>query len=133
MGLFIDRLKSLLREDDRRVDRKPTSQVVAYYWEGGTPTPHPIRDISIAGAYLVTEHRWRPGTIVNMTLQRTDQIETDVVRALPVQAKVVRQSTDGVGLRFLLPVPNKYRDAYSMASLADRKALRAFLTALIKD
>ncbi|HEY6764483.1 MAG TPA: hypothetical protein VI386_06905, partial [Candidatus Sulfotelmatobacter sp.] len=46
--------------------------LVAYYWDGAAPTSHKIQNISSTGFYLTTKERWLPGTMVTMTLQRTD-------------------------------------------------------------
>jgi c-di-GMP-binding flagellar brake protein YcgR len=93
--------------------------------------PHPIRDISQTGAYLVTEQRWRPGTIVTMTLQRIAGAEDDPMRSIAVQAKVVRQGSDGVGLRFILTLaPRTREETVSMGGTADKKTLVSFLDAV---
>jgi hypothetical protein len=58
--------------DPRRAPRVPGNGLAAYYWNGALPAAHGIRDISSSGVYVVTEERWYPGTLVLMTLQRTD-------------------------------------------------------------
>jgi Flp pilus assembly protein TadG len=65
--------------------------------------PHRIRDISLAGLYLLTEQRWYPGTVVRLVLQRGGAAETDPHRSITVNAKVVRSGSDGVGLALVLP------------------------------
>ena len=58
--------------DPRKAPRVPAPGLAAYYWNGSSPVAHGIRDISSTGLYVVTEERWYPGTLVLMTLQRTD-------------------------------------------------------------
>ena len=77
--------------------------LVAYFYDGGPPTAHCIRDISATGMYLLTLQRWYPATVLTITLQRTDKDEAGVRQSISVQARVVRSSDDGVAFRFLLP------------------------------
>ena len=51
---------------------------------------------------MVTEERWYPGTLVLMTLQRTDRGEELAERSIAVQSRAVRWGPDGVGLQFIL-------------------------------
>ena len=128
MGTIWERVSLFFQEDNRKATRQKTTRLVAYYWDGATPQPHPIRDISETGAYLMTEQRWRPGTIVTMTLQRDTGTEQDVLRSIAVQAKVVRQGPDGVGLRFVLSTtPRSKDDALSAGRTADRRTLLDFI------
>jgi hypothetical protein len=64
---------------------------------------HGIKDTSATGLYLLTENRWPLGTLVMMTLQRTDSADEKLDRSIAVQLKVVRWGLDGVGLQFVLP------------------------------
>ena len=131
MSSIWDRIGQYFKEDNRKDARKQTSRLVAYYWDGATPVPHPIRDISQSGAYLLTEQHWRPGTIVTMTLQRNAENADEALRSIAIQAKVVRQGGDGVGLRFVLTLPSRSRDdSAAMGGTADKKTLLAFLDAV---
>src|ERR1700723_2231485 len=94
--------EQLMSRDRRRTRRYEAPRLVAYYWDGATPQAHRIRDISSTGFYLLTEERWYAGTLVTMTLQRTGSADTGSERSIAVQAKVVRSSTEGVGLSFVL-------------------------------
>src|ERR1700722_13885699 len=58
--------------DRRRSDRVRAPKLAVYYWTGSQPVQHEVRDISPTGLYVLTDERWYPGTIVKMTLQRTD-------------------------------------------------------------
>jgi hypothetical protein len=51
--------------------------------------------------YLLTADRWYPGTVIQITLQETHPPEVNAQRWIAVQAKVVRQGSDGVRLAFL--------------------------------
>ena len=134
MSSVWERIAQYFKEDNRKSARQQTTRLVAYYWDGATPAPHPIRDISLTGAYLVTEQRWRPGTIVTMTVQRIASADDDPMRSIAVQAKVVRQGTDGVGLRFILTLNARTREEnVSIGGTADKKTLVAFLEGVEPD
>ena len=128
------RFAKLMKDDNRKASRHMTSSVVAYYWDGGVPAPHPIRDISISGAFLPTDQRWRPGTIVTMTLQKSNDVAGDPHRSIAVQAKVMRLSPDGVGIKFIFPDSEKIRgENIPMGETADRKALLTFLKSIPRE
>jgi hypothetical protein len=112
--------------DPRRAPREATPRLAAYYWTGAAPEAHSIRDISSTGLYIVTEERWYPGTLVLMTLQRTDNGEEVTERSVAVLSRAVRWGEDGVGLQFILP---KNQDA-KRSDGADRKTLDKFLNGL---
>jgi hypothetical protein len=119
--------------DPRRAPREILPGLAAYYWNGAAPEPHGIRDISSTGLYLVTEERWYPGTLVLMTLQRTDCGEEIEERSISVQSRAVRWGSDGVGLKFVLPdAQNAKRGQNLLKDGADRKALDRFLQKLKK-
>jgi hypothetical protein len=115
--------------DPRKAPREQAPGLAAYYWTGGAPEAHPIKDISPTGLYVVTEERWYPGTLVLMTLQATAFGEEVTERTICVHSRAVRWGKDGVGLQFVLQ--NEAADP-SMAA-ADRKALDRFLLRLRKS
>ena len=93
--------KLLLGPDDQRWgERKPVPGLVAYFFTGGAPKPHLVRDISTSGIYVLTSERWYQGTYVRLTL--TDERDPSAEKSLTLYAKVVRSADDGVGLEFLL-------------------------------
>ena len=115
--------------DPRKAPRDAAPGLAAYYWTGGPPESHAVKDISATGLYVVTEERWYPGTLVLMTLQVTDAGEEVSERTICVHSRAVRWGKDGVGLQFLL---QKDSEDPSMAA-ADRKALDRFLQRLRKS
>ncbi len=124
-------LRNWLSSDRRRAHRKPLPGLVAYYWTGSTPRAFQIADISIAGLYLLTEDRWYPGTMVLMTLQRTDSLGNNLDDAIAVQGKVVRWDSEGLGLAFILPKgTGSDISERILARGADRKDLERFLKRL---
>ena len=120
--------------DPRQAPREVAPGLAAYYWNGGTPQAHHIRDISASGLYVITEERWYPGTLVLMTLQHTDSGDQAVERTIAVQSRAVRWGSDGVGLQFVLPTAEDLRRGSHnpLTDGVDRKALELFLRKLKK-
>jgi len=119
--------------DPRRAPRMPGHGLAAYYWNGDAPAAHGIRDISATGLYIVTEERWYPGTLVLMTLQRTDCGEEVAERAIAVQSRAVRWGPDGVGLQFVLEDERSQRDGRPLLDSAGRREVERFLEYLKKE
>ncbi len=124
----------LLSEERRRARRRKSLPLVAYYWDGANPIAHQVRDASPAGLYLLTEHRWYPGTILAMTLQHSGAAEGDPERAIAVNARVVRTGDDGVGFEFILPEKQAELEALPgmPAPLISKKRLENFINRLDK-
>jgi PilZ domain len=118
-------LQNWLSSDRRRAQRQPLPGLVAYYWTGSAPRAYQIADISNSGFYLLTEERWFPGTMVLMTLQRTDSSGKNLDDAIAVQSRVVRWGSDGLGLAFVVSNANG-RDAIRENGV-DKKTLERFL------
>jgi hypothetical protein len=87
-------------KDPRKATREEIPGLIAYYFTGGTPEGFEVRDISSTGIYIVTQHRFYPGTVVRVTL--TDRHLPTPERTITVNAKAVRLARDGVGLEFIL-------------------------------
>ncbi len=120
--------------DPRRAPRTPGNGLAAYYWNGDVPTAHGVRDISATGMYVVTEERWYPGTLVLMTLQRTDCGEEIAERAVAVNSRAVRWGPDGVGLQFVLANEREVRAGrLPLLDAAGRKELERFLEYLKRE
>lgn len=120
--------KRILSDEKRHAEREKAPPLVAFYWDGAMPVSHPVRDVSLAGMYLVTAQRWYPDTVVRTTLVRTDKPDTDRCRSLELLGRVARSGTDGVGLAFILPHAKTPHDTdEATATVADEEMLRAFL------
>jgi hypothetical protein len=118
-------------EDPGRARRHPLPGLVAYHWTGGAPQAHRIGDISITGLYLLTEDRMFPGTIIEMTLQRTETDSKNPENSIAVLVKVVRWGPDGTGLQFVFsPSADQSKSASVQERGTDMKALVEFLQKL---
>ena len=116
------------KQDRRKYGRKSTSNLAAYFWTGAAPKTHEVRDVSPSGLYLKTEERWYPGTVVTMTLQRTDAPTESPDRAITVKSKAVRSDADGVGLEFVHPEGKEdLENKDDFGKPADKKKLHRFL------
>ena len=118
--------------DPRKAPREEVPGLAAYYWTGGAPKAHEIKDISSTGLYVVTEERWYPGTLILMTLQKTENGEVSTERSISVHTRAVRWGKDGVGLQFVLPVGSARDAAGQLVSGSDRRELEQFLRQLNK-
>jgi uncharacterized membrane protein (UPF0127 family) len=125
-GLIRSWLQNWLSSDRRRAKRQPLPGLVAYYWTGGNPKAYRIGDISSTGFFLLTQERWFPGTMILMTLQRTDSEGRNIEDAISVQSKVVRWGDDGVGLLFVLSRESEVSEN-RLESWANKKTLEHFL------
>jgi hypothetical protein len=117
-------LSNWLSSDRRRANRQPLPGLVAYYWTGSAPRAYQIADISSTGFYLLTEERWFPGTMVLMTLQRTDGSGRNLDDSVAIQSRVVRWGSDGLGLAFVVSTSS---DSTLRQNGVDRKTLERFL------
>jgi hypothetical protein len=97
---WLQRLLAIEPPDPRRTARESLPGLAAYFFTGGTPVAHSVRDVSVTGVYVLTTERWYLGTMVRITL--TDSQEPTLERSITLNATVVRWGNDGVGLRFIL-------------------------------
>lgn len=119
--------------DPRKAPRMGAPGLAAYYWTGAAPQARNIKDISSTGLYVVTEERWYPGTLVLMTLQRTDLGEESSERSISVHSRAVRWGNDGVGLQFILRnAVSSGPGKGSLVDAVDKKELERFLERLKK-
>jgi PilZ domain len=127
--------EELLVQNQRRAARYAAPRLVAYYWDGGAPVAHCVRDISVSGLFLLTVQRWYPGTIVDLTLQRMDKIEEGTTKSIRVRARVTRSTDEGVGFRFIVPDREASRQlrryVVDGAEAADDDSIRAFIAAVL--
>ncbi len=128
--------EELMLRNQRRPQRYVAPRLVAYFWDGGTPTAQCIRDISTTGMYLLTSQRWYPGTMLMITLQRTEKDEAGVRQSITVQARVMRSADDGVGLRFVVPKTEEGRRVQRYIAdgmeVLDANAVARFLLSLVR-
>ena len=101
-NLNLDRVEQK-RSEERRAVRLPLPGLVAYFFTGGSPQPHPIKDISVTGFYMCTDERWLPGTIIRVTLQMVGTSGEGGRDTITVHSRVVRWGPDGGGFEFVLP------------------------------
>jgi uncharacterized protein len=118
--------------DPRKAPRIKEPGLAAYYWNGSAPEAKGVRDISASGLYVVTEERWYPGTLVLMTLQRTNCGEEMAERSIAVHSRAVRWGPDGVGLQFVLAGDAKDPDRgkITMLDAAGKVDVQRFLEQL---
>ena len=117
----------LMWTDKRAEIRYRSLPLVVYYSEGGKSEPHSVRDASASGLFLLTDHRWYPGTVITMTLQRAKSPETDVEQAITLRGRVVRSASDGVGVAFELPERRYRGPGKAIPTEIDMKRLESFL------
>jgi PilZ domain len=123
-------LQNWLSSDRRRSPRQPLPSLVAYYFTGGAPRAYQVTDISSSGFYVLTEEQWSPGTLVRMTLQRTDGSGKNVDDSIAVQSMIVRWVSEGMGLAFVVPRADLNESLKENG--VDKKTLERFLSK-VKD
>ena len=81
--------------------------LVAHFWNGGAPKRYEVKKVNLRGAYVLTDDKWYPGTILTMML-RYDPYYVQVAAisgsgkaSMRVRAKIVHFGEDGVGVRFV--------------------------------
>ena len=110
--------------DPRTSPRLPLTWLAAWFFTGGTPKAHGVRDISSTGIYVFTEERWYLGTVIRMTL--ADLKNSAPERSMTVNAKVVRWGNDGVGLKFILVDRKRARPRKDAATARSAEELSSF-------
>jgi Putative Tad-like Flp pilus-assembly len=129
-------IRKLSSYDHRRGQRLASPMLVAYYWDGSVPMAHEIQNISSTGFYLLTDERWHLGTVVTMTLQRTDieDAKNHPEGYITVPSKVIRLGTDGVAFEFV-PLSDKASSDTNgrTRGLTGRKAMGKFIESLKSD
>ncbi|MFZ0744698.1 MAG: PilZ domain-containing protein [Terracidiphilus sp.] len=120
----------------RRAGRHPLPGLVAYHWTGGNPKAYHVGNISQTGFFLLTDERPFPGTMILMTLQKTETSGINPEDSIAVHTRVVRWGPDGVGLDWVPSSPADRSVGNTLAQNgADQKALAEFLARLhiLKD
>jgi hypothetical protein len=130
MGSVRNWFKKLSSSDHRRAERLEAPLLVGYYWDGSIPTGHEVRNISLTGFYLVTTEHWHPGTVITVTLQRTDIPDATASSEgyITVLSKVIRLDVEGAGFVFVL-LPDKGCGGANdhMRGAIDKKAIVKFM------
>jgi hypothetical protein len=114
--------------DPRAAPRAALPGLSAYFWTGGSPQPHDIRNVSSTGLYVVTDERWYPGTMVQMTLKKTGGYGATTEASITLLARANRWGNDGVGLSFVVRDLSKDRDGkVRQPDGIEREVLEQFL------
>jgi uncharacterized protein len=123
---WLSRLLNPEPADNRKSARQALPGLYAYFFTGGAPVAHGVRDISLTGMYVFTNERWYPGTMVRMTISCS--AERAVEQSITLNTTVVRAGEDGVGLRFVLEKGNKrQRPVDGLSYGADIQEIHEFL------
>ncbi|HMG87466.1 MAG TPA: PilZ domain-containing protein [Terracidiphilus sp.] len=113
--------------DRRRAHRRYVPGMVAHYYTGGSPKPHDVADISMTGFYLLTEDRWMPETMIQMTLQKPCA-KGERKQSIVVLSRIVRRGSDGVAAQFVMPEDlNPQSHDVQPSQATDRFSLARFL------
>jgi hypothetical protein len=102
---WLQRLLSPDPPQPRKNLRATLPGLTAYFFTGATPVAHTIRDISSTGLFVVTDERWYPGTLVQMTLKKTEEGVPRTEYSISLTVKALRWGNDGVGVAFILRDP----------------------------
>ena len=113
--------------DRRRTTRRYVPGVIAHYFTGGAPKPNNVADISMSGMYLLTDDRWMPGTMIQMTLQKPCA-HGEKKQSINVLSRIIRRGSDGVAAEFVMSEALSHISHDIQPSQAtDRMALARFL------
>lgn len=127
-------LSKLFGPRDRRRSRRHSSPpLMAFYWDGGSSTPHPVPDLSHTGFFIKTADRWFPRTLVRVTLQRRAEDPEVSTDSITVQCRVVRTGDDGVGMAIMLAEEDQSEFPATLGSLATRRQLNEFFERVLTD
>jgi hypothetical protein len=119
LASFIGRYAAKIGLSERRKDvRVIAAELNVNYASGMEEKPTRIKDISLTGAYLFTDHRWQVGTTLRLTLQSRSRRSSDALPRVRLQAKVVRLARDGVGVSF----EHEYIDTAQWCMLTSKAA-----------
>lgn len=102
---WLQRLLAPEPPEPRKNSRESVPGLIAYFFTGATPVAHTVRDISFSGLYVVTDERWYPGTLVQMTLKKTEEGMPRTEYSISLTVKSLRWGNDGVGVAFILRDP----------------------------
>ena len=95
---LLNRARISERREDGRISVRDFD---VFYSIGSKRKRSRVKDMSATGVYLQTEERWAPGTLVQLTLQRTGLLGQRSGPPLLLRARSIRAGEDGVGLTFV--------------------------------
>src|ERR1051325_3594677 len=95
---FMSRLIRWMGLDRRIASRHQKPPIFARLGTVHSERKYQIGDIGIRGFYMISEDRWNLGTVVPVTLERTDDNRSD--SSFAINATVVRIGNDGIGFSF---------------------------------
>ncbi len=124
---FLNWLVRALRQD--RAERYPGKGILAFFWDGGAPAPHGIKDLSSSGAYIYATERWYVGTVLDMSFRETVRPAKGTPQEtllFTIPCRVVRHGPDGMGVAFQVRNPQQQDAVRTLLSRMDReRAMRA--------
>lgn len=120
------------KSEARHGRRDKAPPLVAYFWDGGDPVAHEVKNLGSTGFFLDTTERWLIGTLIMMTLQRTSMDRDSPSCSVIVMSKVIHHGEDGVGFAFL-PIESSGAPAGPGSHAADRRTLDKFLHLVRSD
>src|ERR1700739_26918 len=113
--------------DRRRAHRRYVPGMIAHYYNGGAPKPWEGGDISMTGFYLLTDDRWMPETMIQMTLQKPCA-KGERKQSITVLSRIVRRASDGVAAEFVMPETlDPHSHDVQPSQTTDRFALARFI------
>ena len=124
-------LNWLWPSERRRAHRKESLPLAAYYWDGSEPRPRQVKNVSPEGMYLLTDERWYPNTMLQMTLVRNDRNRGEPGHSIRLAARVIRSGHDGVGFAFVLK-PRTSEAAGVFETETTKADLKSFLAGLYR-
>ena len=96
---------------DRRTAPRTSGQpsVTACFWSGGVARANPVRDISLAGAYIETDVEWCEGTILYMVFEHESEHHSPLKESAGLWVEVVRREEQGMGVQFIARTSQEFK------------------------
>ena len=85
-------------QDRRGKPRLAVERVTAVYFEGATNCSHPVGNLSVEGALILTATKWFRGTLIKASLRYEKDSEAKVFEGL--WCEVVRSTEEGLCVKF---------------------------------
>jgi hypothetical protein len=107
MGLLSGWIDKMRKKERRACPRYETNGIDAVYWTGSLSCSHPVREISLTGAYIETRLSWHSGTLIRMSLRRSaDLAELPGANlVIDLWARVIRSVDGGFCVEFVIADP----------------------------